>query len=121
MLSVVTAMRETGAMAFGQQSGRPATARSVDELLEQVRHAGYNDFKEARHPLGLTQRQAGGRFTQDEVDRLLSQLGTGETDEKLAFSADTKVAAAVSTMLRTMPAEQLAMELERRGWIVIAP
>ena len=108
-------------MAFGQQSGRPANARSVEALLEQVRQAGFSDFREARHPLGLTQRQAGGRFTQDEVDGLISQLGASDSAEQLPFSADMKVSVAAEKLLRAIPAEQLAIELERRGWIVIAP
>lgn len=121
MREVVTAMYETVTMAFGQQSGRPANARRVDELLEQVRRAGYTDFREARHPLGLSQRQAGGRFTEDEVDELSARLTSVETGSELPFSADTKVSAAAEKLLRALPAEQLGLELERRGWIVIAP
>ena len=108
-------------MAFGQQSGRPANARRVDELLDQVRRSGYSDFREARHPLGLTQRQAAGRFTEDEVEELSAKLVGTETGSELPFSADVKVSAAAKNLLRALPAEQIALELERRGWIVIAP
>jgi hypothetical protein len=108
-------------MAFGQQSGHPANARRVEELLEHVQQAGYRDFREARHPLGLTQRQAAGRFTQDEVDALLAQL-SGTQLEGVPFVVEgTKLTEAAESVLRVLPAERLAMELERRGWIVIAP
>jgi hypothetical protein len=118
---VVTAMRETDVMAFGQQAGRPANARRVDQLLDEVRKAGYSDFREARHPLGLNQRQASGRFTEDEAEELITRLGTAEVGGELPFSSETKISAAAEKLLRAMPAEQLATELERRGWIVIAP
>lgn len=114
-------MQETHVMAFGQQAGRPANARRVDQLLDQVRKAGYSDFREARHPLGLNQRQAGGRFTEDEADELLTRLGAVEAGAELPFSAEAKVSVAAEKMLRAIPADQLATELERRGWIVIAP
>lgn len=61
-------------MAFGQASGPPATARQMRELLELVVLAGHTDLRDARHPLGLTQRQAGGKFTRDEADALIEQL-----------------------------------------------
>ena len=55
-------------MAFGQQAGPPATTRQVQELTELVHAAGHEGLREARHPLGLSQRQAAGRFTRDEAD-----------------------------------------------------
>ena len=61
-------------MAFGQQSGPPATHRQLQELTELLHEAGHVDFRDARGPLGLTQRQAGGKFTRDEADELIEQL-----------------------------------------------
>jgi len=61
-------------MAFGQPSGPPATARQLRELTALVEAAGHTGFKDARGPLGLNQRQAGGRFTQDEVVQLIARL-----------------------------------------------
>lgn len=61
-------------MAFGQQSGPPATHRQLQDLLELVIAAGHADFRDARGPLGLTQRQAGGKFTRDEADELIERL-----------------------------------------------
>lgn len=61
-------------MAFGQQSGPPATHRQLQELTGLLHEAGHVDFRDARGPLGLTQRQAGGKFTRDEADELIEQL-----------------------------------------------
>ena len=61
-------------MAFGQQSGPPATGRQVRELVDLVVAAGHVDLRDARHALGLTQRQAGGKFTRDEAQTLIDQL-----------------------------------------------
>ena len=59
-------------MAFGQQTGPPASAKQVDEIAPLLEQAGYASFREARHIFGLTQRQASGKFTQDEADRAAS-------------------------------------------------
>ncbi len=61
-------------MAFGQQSGPPAPANKVRELLELLHDAGHTDFRDARGPMGFTQRQAGGKFTRDEADAFIEQL-----------------------------------------------
>jgi hypothetical protein len=58
-------------MVFGQQSGPPASAKRVQELL---RAAGHNDFRDARGPIGFTQRQAAGKFTHGEADVFIDQL-----------------------------------------------
>lgn len=67
-------------MAFGQQSGRPATVRQLRDLTALVEAAGHTGFKDARGPLGLNQRQAAGRFTQDEATALIARL-EAEADE----------------------------------------
>ncbi len=64
-------------MAFGQPQGPPASKRQLDRLLDLVIAAGHEDFRDARGPLGLTQRQANGKFTRDEADELIEQLETG--------------------------------------------
>ncbi len=61
-------------MAFGQSSGPPATGRQVQQLTALLHAAGHADFRDARGPLGLTQRQAAGKFTRDEADALITQL-----------------------------------------------
>ena len=61
-------------MAFGQQSGTPASARQLKSLLTLLEHAGYTGFRDARGPLGFTQRQGGGKFTGPEAEAFIEQL-----------------------------------------------
>lgn len=63
-------------MAFGQSSGPPATGQQIRALLELLEAAGHSDFRDARGPLGFTQRQAGGKFTRDEAEAFIEQLET---------------------------------------------
>jgi hypothetical protein len=109
-------------MAFGQQAGPPASARQVQELTQLVQAAGHEGFREARHPLGLNQRQAGGRFTRDEADALISLLqATDDAAPPMSGATAAPRVDAAQKVLRVMPADQLAIELERRGWTVIPP
>lgn len=124
------------AMAFGQQSGPPATARQVRQLTDLVLAAGHADLRDARGPLGLTQRQAGGRFTRDEADELIARLESeaegAQPEGEPAAPAPAAATAAASArfdrreaqrreVLARMPAEALAAELQRRGWVVLEP
>ena len=61
-------------MAFGQQGGPPATARQLKDLMALLEQAGYSSFREARGPLGFTQRQGGGKFTGPEATEFIEQL-----------------------------------------------
>jgi hypothetical protein len=116
-----TPIGETGEMAFGQQAGPPASARQLQELTQLVRDAGREGLREARHPLGLTQRQAAGRFTRDEADDLISRLEASDAAPPTPEAVESSRSAAAQQVLRVMPADQLAIELERRGWTVIPP
>jgi hypothetical protein len=116
-------------MAFGQQSGPPATARQLRQLTELVVAAGHTDLRDARGPLGLTQRQAGGRFTRDEADELIERLeaavepggtGPGERAPTEPARLDRREAQRREALAR-VPAEALAAELQRRGWVVLEP
>jgi hypothetical protein len=111
-------------MAFGQSTGRPATARQVDELLELLNQAGHTDFRDARGPMGFTQRQAGGKFTADEADAFIEQLN--DEAERAGASSAPAVAPSVKLTaadraIRQIPDATLAAELQRRGWIVVEP
>jgi len=105
-------------MAFGQQAGPPATARQVQDLLALLNEAGHSDFRDARGPMGFTQRQAAGKFTRDEADAFIMSLQRGDTGQ--AAPAAPRLTGA-ERALREMPADALAAELQRRGWVVLEP
>ncbi len=116
-------------MSFAKQSGPPASAKQIQYLLSLVQQQGHADFREARHPLGLTQRQAGGKFTVGEASALIDQLVNGGAADIAPAGTVPLSGSARSTRLddqrvdivRGLPADVLAAELERRGWQVTAP
>lgn len=141
-------------MAFGQQGGPPATAKQVQALLALLHEAGHSDFRDARGPMGFTQRQAAGKFTRDEADAFIEQLeqeaeqhgeqhGDAPPDPAPAPPSTSKIvpraqpaprskpipksapksraAAAPPTDLEQFSTEDLAAELQRRGWVVLEP
>ena len=121
-------------MAFGQQSGPPASHRQVEEIASLLERAGFSSFKEARHIYGLTQRQAGGKFTQGESTELIARLlaGEGELDTEQAAEAveSTRISAERAAKriankqaesVASFPDELLADELVRRGWMCMPP
>lgn len=122
-------------MAFGQSAGSPATARQVQELMGLLHLAGHSDFRDARGPMGFTQRQAGGKFSRDEAAAFIERLqqeaeleprpdaapdagpDAGGTSAPVPVARPT----AAEQALRRIPTERLAAELQRRGWIVVEP
>ena len=130
-------------MAFGQPSGPPASARQLRELTALVEAAGHAGFRDGRGPLGLTQRQAGGRFTRDEAAALIARLeaeaeaaeqaGTGDGEptaeptrapdapRRPAARAPGTRATSLAEQLQRVPEELLVDELRRRGWALIPP
>ena len=111
-------------MAFGQQSGPPASHKQLQDLLELLQDAGHDSFRDARGPMGFSQRQAGGKFSRDEADAFIGQLRLGETEGTGAGPPDQGPKIRLSAperLLRGMEAGDLAAELQRRGWIVIEP
>jgi hypothetical protein len=120
----------TDEMSFGQQSGPPASQKQLDYLLSLLEAEGY-DFATARHRYGFTQRQARGKFSigeaKDTIDRLVAQAEEGDPgaeivfDDPKAIKAQQRIDIERSALLRGIPAEVLADELQRRGWAVIPP
>ena len=105
-------------MAFGQQAGPPATGKQVQELLGLLQEAGHTDFRDARGPMGFNQRQAGGKFTRDEADAFIEQL---QADGEQSDGPPAPRLTATELALRKVPDDQLAAELQRRGWVVMEP
>jgi len=131
-------------MAFGQSAGPPAPQKQVDRLAELFSARGFDSFREARHPFGLTQRQAGGKFTSSEVDELIERLEaeavvsgsladappepaahtTGPAVPRSPAAAARAAAnrgARDATAVKRMDAAVLADELTSRGWCCIPP
>ncbi len=125
-------------MSFGQPSGPPASAKQVRELLTLLEAAGHADFRDARGPMGFTQRQAGGKFSRDEAQAFIDQLEEaaefGEPPpppsaarpkaaarpEVVARPKAAAAAPSASGALRGVSDDELAAELRRRGWRTVA-
>lgn len=150
-------------MAFGQQGGPPATAKQVQALLALIQAAGHSDFRDARGPMGFTQRQAAGKFTRDEADAYIEQLeqeqdglapgaseppkptskivpraqsrpasppipkapipkgGSRPASRPIPKAGAASAASASERALAAFSTEELAAELQRRGWVVLEP
>lgn len=135
-------------MAFGQAAGPPASPKRVAELAEALEALGFDTFKEARHRIGLNQRQAAGKFTNAEIDELLARLeehgidghpadagpGAGadapaRATRRVATPKATSAAVAPDRRQRArdeelvlrLDADLMATELVNRGWCCIPP
>jgi hypothetical protein len=115
-------------MAFGQQSGSPATGKQVQELLSLLQAAGHSDFRDARGPMGFSQRQAGGKFTREEATAFIDQLQepdhgppSGDTPASVPARVAPKRLSSAEQALARVPSSLLAAELQSRGWIVVEP
>ena len=140
----------TGGDQLSLSHGPPASDKQVAYLLALLSKAGHTGFRDARRPLGLTQRQGAGKFTRSEASALIEQLldsdDTPPTNDR-PWSQPTLTSTVTSrppatdapgeaghgepgepgdladepARLRHLPAEALANELMRRGWSVSAP
>lgn len=118
-------------MAFGQAAGPPAAARRVAELAALLEARGFDSFREARHPFGLTQRQAGGKFTTAEVDELIERLGAEAGDPPATTGPEPAPDGEAPAQRRRreraeevavgLDADVMATELVNRGWCCIPP
>ena len=91
------------------------------ELLSLLKEAGHVDFRDARGPMGFTQRQAGGKFTRDEAEAVIAQLTDAEAGESAPVASPPWRRSAQEQVMKTLSSEQLADELRRRGWTVVEP
>ncbi len=101
--------------------GPPATPKQVSYLQALLENAGYTTFREARRAYGLTQRQAGGKFTKQEASALIDRIVNGEPDVDRETVLEEQATASQAEALRGVPAAWLADELRRRGWTVGEP
>ena len=137
-------------MSFGQSSGPAAGHALLKDLQALLARAGYDDFRTARGPYQLTQRQGGGKFTRDEaealLDRLRDELGDEPVDHpgndarapsapepapaaaaKPAKTGSAKTgpaktgSATVPPEVRAADDDVLVAELRRRGFRVFPP
>lgn len=87
--------------------------------------AGHADFRDARGPMGFSQRQAAGKFTSQEATEFIEQLQDAEhrrdVGEEAAPAEPAVKVSAAELALRECPDHLLAAELQRRGWIVVEP
>ena len=107
-------------MAFGQITGPPATARQMRELSELLATAGHDGFRDARGPMGFSQRQSSGKFTCGEAQAFIDQLeeaaGGGEQAQPPQRRAPSVARVdPTSRALRAASDEQLLAEVRRRG------
>ncbi len=124
-------------MSFGQPSGPPASFRQLEELTALLHDAGHRDFRDARGPMGFTQRQSTGKFTREEAESFIARLRSEASDPTDTPAAPDEVAepAGRSTgdsgpgptyrrsggTARSLSSDQMAAELRRRGWTVQGP
>ncbi len=111
--------RSHSTMTFGKPAGPPASGQQLRRLNELIQAAGHEDFRDARGPLGLNQRQAAGRFTRDEADELIERLESEESNDAPTTSRAKMTDA--ERRAQDLPDAILAAELQRRGWIVVEP
>ena len=108
-------------MAFGQSQGPQAGSRMLDELLELLQAAGHADFRDARGPMGFTQRQANGKFTIAEAEAFIAELQERQHRGEIPQRFDAPAPTVPDVDLRFVPDALLAAELQRRNWIVVEP
>jgi hypothetical protein len=89
------------------------------ELEALLKDAGHVDFRDARGPMGFTQRQAGGKFSRDEAEAFITQLQDAESTGATGGETPSWRLSAQEQTMRALPTEMLAEELRRRGWIAI--
>jgi hypothetical protein len=100
-------------MGFRTQDGPPASTKQVQQLRSLLEGAGYTDFRNARGPLGLTQRQGLGKFTHVEAQVLIEQLEL-ESEESTSDASDPAIDDVTVRPLKDIPTDVLLAELRLR-------
>jgi len=71
--------------------------------------------------MGFTQRQGAGKFTREEASELITRMQDAEHGETVAPRVPASRLSSAPPSLRRTPAQDLAAELQRRGWTVTPP
>ncbi len=71
--------------------------------------------------MGFNQRQAAGKFTREEADTFIAGLQDTTNSDADAPPISALRLTAKQEALRQVPTDQLAAELQRRGWVVMEP
>lgn len=98
-------------MAFGQASGPPATAKQLRELTALLEAAGHVDFRDARGPMGFTQRQASGKFTADEAQAFIDRLEQEAHDQAEPPPPPEPRSPRAAPVVRLTPGQRAARQL----------
>jgi hypothetical protein len=114
----------TGGGALSLGHGPPATDKQLAYLQALLRKEGYDGFRDARRPLGLTQRQGSGKFTRAEASALIDRLASDDDtpdQAPLPIADPSPPPPDSSPSLRHLSDDALVAELTRRGWTVERP
>ena len=110
--------------------GPPAGHRQLAELLDLLQQDGFDGYRDARGPMGFTQRQGNGKFTSDEADAFIAQLYEQAEHRDDEPPPPPTPAPRLPKKERLSPSERalrdasddaLAAELQRRGWQTTPP
>ena len=71
--------------------------------------------------MGFTQRQGAGKFTRDEATAFIERLQSELAGEDVPEADPEPKRSAAAMALGKVPTEELAAELQGRGWIVLEP
>ncbi|MEI8238975.1 MAG: hypothetical protein WCI22_06100 [Actinomycetota bacterium] len=82
----------------------------MKDLLTLLEAAGHDGFRDARGPMGFTQRQAAGKFTRDEAQAFIDQLES-EAGDAMPQPAPTAPTAPTATTAPTAPTATTVVRL----------
>lgn len=107
---------QTAVVAFRQQFAPTASVKQIQQLRSLLEDVGYADFRSARGPLGLTQRQGLGKFTGLEAEALIDQLELDAEGAAAPVVATADPDDANPRPLLHTSTDELVAELRLRGW-----
>jgi hypothetical protein len=87
------------------------------ELSDLLVAAGHDGFRDARGPLGFSQRQAAGKFTSGEAQAFIDQLEEAAHEDSAPPARSTPVVRLTHAerAARALSDQELLAEMSRRG------